>query len=201
MINENFVIVGALLNIWGSVTYAFSTIKGRTRPNRVTWFLWALAPLIAFAAEIGQGVGLPALMTFMVGFGPLIVFISSFVNKKAYWKIAGLDIVCGLFSVLALILWAFAKQPTLAILLSIVADLLASIPTIIKSYKEPETEHSTVFRNAAISAGITLLTIRSWTPANYAFPLYILLDCLLLYALIRFQLGTTLFKHRRSGIT
>ena len=95
MINQHFVIVGALFNLVGSATYAFNTIKGKTKPNRVTWFLWALAPLIAFAAQLNEGVTWAALMTFMVGFGPLIIFISSFVNRKAYWKITKLDIVCG----------------------------------------------------------------------------------------------------------
>jgi len=44
--------------------------------------------LIAFKAQIKEGVGIhQALLTFMVGFIPLIIFIASFINKKAYWKI------------------------------------------------------------------------------------------------------------------
>ena len=192
MINEKFVLVGALLNILGSTTYAYHTIKGKTKPNRITWFLWALAPLIAFAAEIGQGVGLRSLMTFMVGFGPLMVFIASFLNRKAYWQITPLDIVCGCLSVAALILWLLTRVGNVAIILSIASDLLASVPTIIKSYREPDTEHPDVFRNGALSAAITLLTVKEWTLANYGFPLYILLDCVLLYVLIRFKLGPRL---------
>jgi len=99
MINEKFVLVAAALNLAGSSTYAWNTIKGKTKPNRVTWFLWALAPLIAFAAQLGEGVTWASIMTFMVGFGPLTIFIASFFDKKAYWKISKLDIVCGLLSV------------------------------------------------------------------------------------------------------
>lgn len=190
MINEKFVLIGALLNIIGSSTYAYNTFKGKTKPNRVTWFLWALAPLIAFSAELGQDVGLRSIMTFMVGFGPLMVFIASFLNRKAFWQITPLDIFCGCLSVAALILWILTRVGNIAIILSIASDLLASVPTIIKSYRQPETEHPSVFRNGALSAGITLLTVKSWTLANYGFPLYILLDCLILYALIRFMLGT-----------
>lgn len=189
MINEKFVLVGALLNIIGSSTYAWNTFKGKTKPNRVTWFLWALAPLIAFAAQLNKGVGLQVLMTFMVGFGPLLVFTASFLNKKAFWKITRLDIVCGTLSVVALILWAITGEGNIAIALSIAADLLAGVPTLIKSYNEPETEHPDVFRNGALSAAITLLTIKTWTFANYGFALYILLICITLYSLIRFKLG------------
>lgn len=189
MINEKFVLVGALLNILGSSTYAWNTFKGKTKPNRVTWFLWALAPLIAFSAQINEGVGLQSLMTFMVGFGPLLVFIASFLNKKAFWQITKLDVFCGILSVIALILWAITGKGLVAIVLSIAADLLAGVPTLIKAYKAPETEHPDVFRNGAISATITLLTIRTWTFANYGFALYILVICITLYGLIRFRLG------------
>lgn len=189
MIDEKFILVGALLNIVGSSTYAWNTFKGKTKPNRVTWFLWAVAPLIAFAAQIHEGVGLQSLMTFMVGFGPLLVFIASFLNKRAFWNITKLDIVCGVLSIFALILWAVTGDSNVAIALSIAADLLAGVPTLIKSYKAPETEHPDVFRNGALSAGIALLTIKTWSFANYGFALYILIICLVLYGLIRFKLG------------
>lgn len=189
MINEKFVLIGALFNIVGSGTYAFNTLKGRTKPNRVSWFLWALIPLIAVSAQISEGVGWASLMTFMVGFGPLLVFVTSFVNRKAYWKITKLDIFCGSVSVLAVVLWLITGTGAIAVLFSILADFIAAIPTIIKSYKEPETEHPSVFRNGAISAAITLLTITEWTFVNYGFALYIFLICVVLYTLIRFKLG------------
>lgn len=192
MIDPRFVVIGALLNLWGSISYVISTIQGKTRPNRVTWFLWALAPLIAFSAQISSGVRYEAVMTLMVGLGPLMIFIASFVNAKAYWKIGTFDIACGVFSVLAIVLWQLSGSAIWAIVFSILADILAGIPTIVKSYKAPETENSIVFRNGAISAGITLLAVQVWNVANYAFAVYILLMCVLLYCLIRFRIGPRL---------
>lgn len=194
MIDERFVLIGAFLNIIGSATYAYKTVKGKTKPNRVTWFLWALAPLIAVVAQWSEGVTWAALMTFMVGFGPLIIFLASFVNRKAFWNITKLDIVCGAVSVLALLLWLMTGQGTVAIIFSILADLIAGIPTLVKAFNEPETEHHGVFRNGAISAAITLLTIKEWAFASYAFAVYILLICLVLYVLIRFKVGKNYFK-------
>lgn len=192
MINEKFVLIGALLNLTGSTTYALSTVKGKTKPNRVTWFLWATAPLIAFSAQLDQGVIWQSIMTFMVGFGPLLIFLASFVNRKSYWKITQLDITCGLISVLALVLWLVTGKGNIAIAFSILADLLAGVPTLIKAFHQPETEHHSVFRNGALSAVITLLTIKHWTFANAGFAVYIFLICIVLYALIRFRLGKRL---------
>ena len=190
MINDNFVFLGAAIFFFGSIGYFVDTIKGKVKPNRVTWFIWSLAPLIAFIAQLKQGVGIhQALLTFMVGFIPLIIFIASFVNKKAYWKIGKLDIICGVLSLVGLFLWYITGTGIIAIFFAILADGLAAFPTVIKSFKFPETENWILYFANAISAGITLLTIKIWNPETFAFPLYILLLTLLLSVLIKFKIG------------
>jgi hypothetical protein len=186
MLDEHFVILGASIGLLGSIGYARDTINGKTKPNRVTWFIWALAPLIAFAAEVQDGVGLRSLMTFEVGFGPLLVFLSSFVNPQSYWKISRLDIGCGLLSLLALALWRLTAIGDLAIALCIASDLLAAIPTLVKSYKEPYSESLLVFVLGGINATITLLTIEYWTFATAGFPVYIVSICAVFILLIKF---------------
>lgn len=200
MISSNWIYLGALLNIIGSLTYAWNTIKGHTKPNRVTWFLWALSPLIAFGAMIGEGVApLDGLMTFMVGFGPLIVFISSFVNKNSVWKITSFDMICGGLSVLGLIAWALTRTGNVAIFFSILADGLALLPTLVKAWREPETENHVVFRNAAISATITLLALKVYDFQHLGFPIYIFVSCVALYAIIRFKIGLRFAKKQPKG--
>jgi len=189
MIDEKFVFVGVILNLIGGLSYLIDTILGKTKPNKVTWLLWALAPLIAFTAEIKQGVGLASLMTFMVGFNPLLIFLASFVNKKSSWKINRFDIACGALSMLGIILWIITRVGNVAILFSIAADALAGIPTVIKSYKAPETESYLIYLMAAVSALITLLTIDVWNFQHWGFPLYILLLAMLIFVLIRFKIG------------
>lgn len=189
MLNEKFIILGALLSFYGGLSYLIDTIKGKAKPNRVSWFLWALAPMIAFAAEIQKGVGLTSLMTFMVGFNPTMIVLASFINKKAYWKLSKMDYLYGAISVFAIIIWQITGEGNLAILFSILADGFASLPTVIKSYKEPETENSTIFLFGMVNAGITLLTIKTWTFAHWGFPIYILILCALIYVLVRFKLG------------
>ena len=192
MLNPNFVIAGSLIFLGGSASYLIDTLKGKVRPNKVTWFLWGFAPLIAFAAEITQGVGIASLLTFTVGFVPLIVFLASFVNRKSYWKINKLDIGCGVFSVIGLVLWYTTKVGNIAIGFSILADFLAAVPTLVKSYNQPETENYLLFLTNAISAGITLLTIKVWSFATFAFPLYIFLITSVFAILIKFKIGKLL---------
>jgi hypothetical protein len=167
MIHQNFVIVGFIIQCIGGWSYLVDTVKGKIQPNRVTWFLWTLAPLIAFAAEVKLGVGLQSLMTFSVGFIPLCVFIASFFSKKAVWKLGTLDYVCGALSILGLLLWWVTKVGNIAIFFSILSDALAAVPTIIKSYRTPESESYSVYFAGLINGGMTVLTITSWNFATF----------------------------------
>lgn len=189
MISDKFVIFAALLNLWGSLGYANLTLKGKVKPNRVTFSLWALAPLVAFGAQIGEGVGLQSLMTFMVGFGPLLVLIASFLNKESYWQLKKFDYICGGLSIIGLGLWAITGEGNLAIFFAILADGLAALPTVVKSYIAPKTENWFLYFLAVISAIITLLTIDKWTFAYWGFPVYILAICIVITILVKFELG------------
>jgi hypothetical protein len=192
MINQNFVILGAVIFLVGSLGYIIDTIKGIVKPNRVTWFIWSLAPFIAFAAQMKQGVGMESLLTFMTGFVPLVVFISSFANKKSYWKIHKLDIACGSLSVVGLILWQITKVGNIAIVFSLLSDFLALLPTIVKSYTHPETENYWLYFSNGIFSLLTVLAIKEWNFANYAFPIYILLGSIVLTVLVKFRIGKRL---------
>jgi hypothetical protein len=190
MLHRNFVIVGALIGAAGSFVYLWNTIKGRVRPNRVSFLLWSVAPMIAFAAQIKQGVGLESLMTFSAGFQPLCTFIASFTNKKAEWKLTRFDVICGILSVLGLILWLITKVGNVAIFFSIVADGLAALPTLAKAYRYPETELAWPWLATCAGVILTLLTIREWTFANSGFIIYILIVDLVIFSFVQFKVGS-----------
>jgi hypothetical protein len=192
MLHSNFIIIGTLIGAVGSLAYLIDTVKGKVKPNRVSFLLWSIAPFIAFFAQIKQGVGLEALMTFSTGFLPLTVFIASFLNKEAEWKLTKFDLICGLLSVLGLILWLITKVGNVAIFFSIVADGLAAIPTIVKAYKYPETEIAWPWIATVFGVVLTLLTLTSFTFANSGFILYILVVNVLIFALVQFKLGEKL---------
>ena len=194
MLNENFVILGVLINFFGTLNYLIATIKGKAQPNRVTWLLWAFAPLVAFSAELNKGVGIHSLFTFIVGFNPLLVFLASFVNKKAEWKLGTFDYLMGGLSLLGILLWYLTKDGNYAIFFAILGDIFAAVPTIVKSYHYPETENHWPYSTALIASIITLLTIDIWNFAHYGFPIYILIINIIFVSLIRFRLGKKLSK-------
>jgi len=110
----------------------------------------------------------------MAGFGPLLILIASFVaSENAYWKLEKVDYLCGLFSALALILWIITKDPSVAIIFSMMADAFAAAPTVLKCWRHPETESSPAYVGGIISALTAFTVIATWTFPQYAFPVYL----------------------------
>ncbi len=189
MLHPNFVILGTLIGSAGSFAYVWGTIKGKIKPNRVSFLLWSIAPMIAFAAQIQQGVGLESLMTFSTGFLPFLTFLASFTNKNAEWKLTKFDLACGALSVAGLVLWLITRVGNIAIIFSIVADGLAALPTLVKAYKSPETEIAWPWLAPCIGVVLTLLTLKEWTFANSGFIIYIFILDLMIYGCVQFKLG------------
>lgn len=185
MIDERFMYIAALLIGWGTYSYIKDMYQGETRPNLVTWFLWTLAPMIAFAAQMQAGVGAAAVLTFMVGFCPLLVFVAGL--KRGDFRPSRFDVLCGIASLVALLLWQLTGNGALAVALSIAADGLAASPTLVKAYKYPQSESPFLFLLFAISAAITLLTIDTWTIQNSGFSLYIFVLYVTLFVLVKLQ--------------
>lgn len=189
MLPANFVIIGTLIGAVGSAAYFIDTVKGKIRPNRVSFLLWSIAPIIAFAAQIGKGVGIESLMTLSVGVLPLIIFMGSFVNKNAEWKLNQFDLICGVLSVIGLIFWLITREGNIAIVFSMLADGLAAIPTMVKAYKYPETEAAWPWLASPIGVIITLLTLDQLTFANSAFIIYIFFVNTTIFSLVQFKVG------------
>jgi hypothetical protein len=196
VLNVNFVFLGAAIGAVGQALYVVDTIRGRNQPNRVTWLLWAVAPLLAFAVEINDGVGKRALLTFMVGFGPLVVFVASFVNRNSVWKLGPLDYTCGALSVGGTVGWIVTRQGLVALGAAVAADALAGVPTLVKSWRHPESESASVYLGSFANAVITLLTVKHISAPVVTFPLYIAVIAFVESALVAGRLGPRV-RHRR----
>jgi hypothetical protein len=196
VLDVHFVILGAVIGTAGMAAYVRDTLRGVTQPNRVTWLMWAVAPLIAFAAELQAGVGLRSLMTFVIGIGPLAIFIASFWNRRSAWEIGTFDWLCGALSAAGLAAWLVTRHGTVAVVASIAADALAAAPTLRKSWSAPQSETASAYVTAALNALITVLTIDRFTTANAAFPLYILLIASVETVLVVGRPGTRLAARR-----
>ena len=167
------VFVGAFATLCATYLYIRSMFRGQAKPNRMSWLMWSIAPFIGAAAAVSSGVGWTALPVFMSGLSPFLIFIASFLTKKAYWKLTKFDYFCGTLSALALILWLVTKDPNVAILFAIASDFLASIPTLTKAWHHPETESPWPFIVGVFNASTAFTATTAFTFPEIGFAAYL----------------------------
>jgi hypothetical protein len=179
------VLLSAGISLTGAIAYIRDMFRGTSKPNLVTWGLWGFAPLIATGAALSAHAdGWATVRIFMSGFGPLLVFLCGLCISQSYWKLSKFDYSCGLLSLIALGAWLIADSPVLAILLAAIADLFATIPTIIKAWKFPETETLYTYFVGLFTATIVIPAIPVWNIENAAFQIYLMIANIALFALV-----------------
>ncbi len=200
MIDPRFVYLAMLLSLVGVAGYIRDTLRGSTAPNRVTWGLWALEGVLAFAVEVTQHVGLAAGMTLMLGLGPVLVVLASFRGHHGVWRLSTFDIVCGILSLAGIAFWALVHEPTVALISFVVADQVAALPTVRKSWLAPQTETWWAFAMGSLNTGITLLTLHQFTTDGALFPGVIMVTDAILVLLIVTRVGPRLRANRPQTV-
>lgn len=170
------VMLSVVISLSGAGAYIRDMVLGKSKPNLVTWGLWAFAPLVATGAALSADADKWAtLRIFVSGFGPLLVFLSAFIVRSGYWKLSKFDYTCGVISIVALGAWLGAHSPVLAILLAAIADLFATLPTVIKAWKYPETETLYTYFVGLFTATLVIPAIPVWNIENAAFQVYLII--------------------------
>jgi hypothetical protein len=177
-----FTVFSVAIRLFGGAQYCWGVLRGKAQPNPITWFLWGLTPLITFFASLQYGFQPQSLVLLAMAASPLTVSALAILLHRSREHFTPFALVCGAFALVGIVLWQITSIPELAILFSIVADIFATLPTLEKAYRNPASEYAWPYFMSIVSMAITLLTIQAWVFAVYAFPLYMLLVNVVLFA-------------------
>lgn len=172
------------LTIAAYVPYYRDILRHKTHPHIYSWGLWSILTVLLAILQIKGGAGAAAWVTIVVGvLCAGVVALSFRIGNK---DITNLDTAVAALSLLALVCWLAVDQPVLAMSLAILADMLAFVPTIRKSYCKPYSETlslyvTNVFRFMLAFAAIKTYTffsmawIVTWIIANALFALMLII--------------------------
>lgn len=167
-------VLTGVIAIVAVVPYVRDMLRGTTRPNIVSWGLWTLIHIIFIAAQWSSGASwsivLPATELFTVA---LVVVLAAV--GYGYKKYTPLDLVCFCLAIAAIVLWQVTSEPMVALLMSVGADIMASIPTLKKAYLDPTSETLSTYILVVISAIFAALSTTIFDVPNLVWPAYIFL--------------------------
>jgi hypothetical protein len=154
-----------------AIPYIIDIIKGKTKPERASWFIWALLMVVSAFSQIAKGGTYSVLFTIFNGIGvSTIALLSIKYGVGGFTKRDKIGL-CGV--VLSLILWYLTNEPAVALILVILIDFIGAVLTIIKAYEHPESETLSMWLWAGVFGTIGAISVGSWNPILIAFPIYV----------------------------
>ncbi len=153
--------IAVFLTFVAYVPYYRDILKGKTHPHVYSWSLWGLLTILLVALQIKGGAGPATWVTAAAGLLCIgVVFLSLKNGKK---DITTSDTITAILSLIAIGFWLIADQPIVSIILVIVADLLAFIPTVRKSWHKPHSETLSLYVTNAIRFFLALAAVETYT--------------------------------------
>jgi hypothetical protein len=160
-IKEIISVVAVFLTFVAYIPYYKDILSGKTHPHVYSWSLWGLLTVLLVALQIKGGAGVATWITAAAGLLCIGVVILSLRNGKK--DITRSDTVVAILSLMAIGFWLIADQPEISVILVIVADMLAFIPTVRKSWNKPYDETLSLYVTNAIRFFLALAAVETYT--------------------------------------
>lgn len=167
-------IIAASFGIAGYVLYIRSILQGFTRPHIFTWLIYVIIDGTICAAQLAGGGGAGAFVVAIGVVANAAIVILSF--RRGEKHITRSDWACFVLALLAIPLWWLTSDPLSAIVILVVANLLAYIPTFRKSYAKPHEESASIWALDVLRFGISIFALSALNLTTVLFPATVVLS-------------------------
>lgn len=163
------IIVGFLSPIIGIT----SVLKGSFKPQRMTRFLIMLVSFLFVGTLFANGDRNGIYLASAQLLGSIAMFYLSL--RRGMGGNTRLDWMVFAMAIGSLIVWQTTANPFLGLVMSIVTDFIGFVPTLVKTWKYPETEEWKFYMSDVVASIFSILSIGAFSLGNLAFPIYIFL--------------------------
>ncbi len=170
--NNIFLVISIIVGFTSPIIGISSVIWGNFRPQRMTRFLIFLLSLLFVGTLVAQGDKNGIYIAVAQLIGSVVILWLSIKKGIGGWEFT--DKVVLLMALISLVVWRVTSNSLLGLIMSMVTDFIGYVPTLIKTWYQPETEEWKFYMSDVISSTFSLLSIAHFSLANTAFPVYIL---------------------------
>lgn len=153
--------IAVTLTFVAYIPYYRDILRGKTHPHIYSWSLWGLLTILLIALQIAGGAGSATWVTAAAGLLCGGVVVLSLKDGKR--DITRSDKIVAVLSLIAMGFWLIADQPVISTILVIVADMLAFIPTIRKSWHKPYSETLLLYATNAFRFFLALAAVETYS--------------------------------------
>lgn len=166
--------ISSIVGVLCFIPYIRDIFLNKTKPHSYSWFIWAILQAIAAAAMWSGGAGV-AIASSVIG-AALCGFIFILSLKRGTKNITKFDTVCLFGALIALAVYLSLHNALLSIIFATLTDVIGSLSTLRKAYKEPDTETASTHLLSGTSGAFAIAAIANF---NVTTSLYLLTVTLL----------------------
>lgn len=164
-------ICAGIFSLLGFVPYIITILQGKTSPNRASWSIWASLGIVLAVSNFDAGARETMWLLIAYAVCQITIAILSLKYGEGGWNT--FDRTCLLGALISIILWQMFDSPLIAITISIAIDSLGALPTIKKSYLNPETEDLFSWMMFWTAGTFNILALAQWSVELAAQPIYL----------------------------
>jgi hypothetical protein len=167
-IKEIIAVIATVLAVIGNTSYLKDVWRGRVKPHPYTWFIWSIVSMTTFFGGLLKGAGIGALPTGVAEGFTIIIFVLS-LKQLFSGKLEPIRRIDNYFLALCLIgliPWAITKDPTISVVIVVIVDIIAFIPTLRKTWNKPESEKPLLYTMNVTRHILTLFSLNAYNIAT-----------------------------------
>lgn len=176
--------LAGVLGLIAYIPYIYSTVKGRTKPNPVSWLIWIIVSIMVIGSSYATGATTTLTLLVCHGIGTVTTAIVAMKYGKSQWS--RFDKACLAVALSSSIVWWFFSALA-ALLLNIGIEMVGFLPTLRNTYNNPKSEDKLAWSLFLSANTANLLAINDWSFAIFIYPLCMFLGTVLIIALMIFR--------------
>jgi hypothetical protein len=165
-------VVAGILSFFAYSLYIYSTVFGKTKPNRVTWWILTFIGLMIASSYYFTGGRATMWIALSYVLGPLITAILSLKYGEGT-RLELMDKWCLAVAIGSVAIWYVSQSAILALFINIFLDFVGILPTIKKSYFRPEGEDRMAWTIESLATIINLFAIERAVFIIAFYPVYL----------------------------
>ena len=166
-------LISGIAALTAYIPYIISIVRGQTRPERMSWFIWTVLGIIAFVSQLAEGARSSLWLVGVLTLGGLTIFLLSI--RYGMGGILRRDLIALIFTIAGLGVWYLFGNPIIGLATVIAVGSASAFLTGLKAYQHPGTEAKITWLLASTAALLTIISLDYFTLSIVVYPTYIFL--------------------------
>ncbi len=166
-----FAIISGVILFAGAPPYFIDILKGKTKPERATWFIWSVLGIIALVSQVTEHGAWSILFVGMDALGSVLVFLLSLKYGVGGWT--RLDKIALIIAAGGVVTSFMVKQPIPALVGIVLADMSGVVLTVRKTFLDPKSETTITWFFIGTASLLGALSVGRMSLVLLIYPVYL----------------------------